>query len=330
MSVNRREFVQRSVALASLSSMGFVLPAEAQVIDTLKIVTGFPPGGTSDTTCRRLAEKLRGTYAKNTLVENRTGAGGQIVIQSMKGLPPDGTTLMQTPMSMLGIYPLIYKKLAYDPLNDVMPVSLAAVFDFGLAVGPAVPANVTNVSEFVAWCKANPNMANFGSPAAGSVPHFIGALLGRATGVDFKHAPYRGSQPALLEMIGGNLTAVSAPVGDIMQHLAGGKARLLATSGAKRNKFAPTIATYTEQGLKDFAFSEWFGLYTVAKTPADVVQKMNAACREAIASKEFTEGLATFGLEAQSSTPAELTAMLKADTDRWAPLVKAIGFSADA
>ena len=330
MSINRREFVQRSVALATLSSMGYALPSEAQAIDTLKVVTGFPPGGTSDTTCRRLAEKLRGTYAKNTLVENRTGAGGQIVIQSMKTLTPDGTTLMQTPMSMLGIYPHIYKKLAYDPLIDVMPVSLAAVFDFGLAVGPAVPVSVTNVNEFMAWCKANPTLANFGSPAAGSVPHFIGALLGRASGVDFRHAPYRGSQPALLEMIGGNLTAVSAPVGDIMQHLAGGKARLLATSGAKRNKFAPTIATYTEQGLKDFAFSEWFGLYTVAKTPADVVQKMNAACREAIASKEFTEGLATFGLEAQSSTPAELAAMLKADTDRWAPLVKAIGFSADA
>ena len=330
MSVNRREFVQSSVALAALSSMGFVLRAEAHAIDTLKVVTGFPPGGTSDTTCRRLAEKLRGTYAKSTLVENRTGAGGQIVIQSMKTLTPDGTTLMQTPMSMLGIYPHIYKKLSYDPINDVMPVSLAAVFDFGLAVGPAVPASVTNVSEFVTWCKANPNMANFGSPAAGSVPHFIGALLGRATGVDFKHAPYRGSQPALLEMIGGNLTAVSAPVGDILQHVAGGKARLLATSGAKRNKFAPTIPTYTEQGLKDFAFSEWFGLYTVAKTPADVVQKMNAACREVIVSKEFTDGLAAFGLEAQSSSPAGLAAMLKADTDRWAPLVKAIGFSADA
>ena len=195
MSVNRREFVQRSVALATLSSMGYALPAEAQAIDTLKVVTGFPPGGTSDTTCRRLAEKLRGTYAKNTLVENRTGAGGQIVIQSMKTPPPDGTTLMQTPMSMLGIYPHIYKKLAYDPINDVMPVSLAAVFDFGFAVGPAVPASVTNINEFVTWCKANPNMANFGSPAAGSVPHFIGALLGRATGVDFKHAPYRA--PAL-------------------------------------------------------------------------------------------------------------------------------------
>jgi tripartite-type tricarboxylate transporter receptor subunit TctC len=329
MSLNRREFIQSSSALAALYAL-CITRAEAQAIDTLKVVTGFPPGGTSDTTCRRLAEKLRGTYAKNTLVDNRTGAGGQIVIQTMKTTAPDGTTLMQTPMSMLGIYPHIYKKLPYDPINDVMPVSLAAVFDFGFAVGPMVPASVTNMNEFFAWCKVNPTQANFGSPAAGSVPHFIGALLGRESGIDLKHAPYRGSQPALLEMIGGNLTAVSAPVGDIMQHVAGGKARLLSTSGARRNKFAPNIATLTEQGFKDMAFSEWFGLYTAAKTPADVVQKLNAACKEAIASKEFVDGLAVFGLEAKSSSPSELAAMLKADTERWAPLVKAIGFSAEA
>ena len=144
-SINRREFMQSSSALAVLSALGVATSAEAQAIDTLKIVTGFAAGGTSDTTCRRLGEKLRGTYAKNTVVENRTGAGGQIVIQSMKTAAPDGTTLMQTPMSMLGIYPHIYKKLPYDPIADVMPVSLAAVFDFALAVGPAVPASVADL-----------------------------------------------------------------------------------------------------------------------------------------------------------------------------------------
>jgi tripartite-type tricarboxylate transporter receptor subunit TctC len=329
-SINRREFMQSSSAFAALSAFGIAATAEAQAIDTLKIVTGFAAGGTSDTTCRRLGEKLRGTYAKNTVVENRTGAGGQIVIQSLKTAAADGTTLLQTPMSMLGIYPHIYKKLPYDPIADLTPVSLACVFDFALAVGPAVPASVTNVSQFIAWCKANPSGANFGSPAAGSVPHFIGALLSRATGVDLKHAPYRGTQPAIVDMLGGNISAVSGPVGEFTQHVIGGKARLLATSGANRNKFAPTIATYAEQGLKELTFNEWFGLYTVAKTPADIVQRMNAACREAIASKEVVDGLAAFGLEAQSSTPAELTAMLKADTDRWGPLVKAIGFTAEA
>lgn len=329
-SINRREFMQNSGALAVLSALGVATRAEAQAVDTLKIVTGFAAGGTSDTTCRRLGEKLRGTYAKNTVVENRTGAGGQIVIQSLKTAAPDGTTLMQTPMSMLGIYPHIYKKLPYDPIADVMPVSLACVFDFALAVGPAVPASVTNVNQFIAWCKANPSGANFGSPAAGSVPHFIGALLSRATGVDLKHAPYRGTQPAIIDMLGGSISSVSGPVGEFSQHVIGGKIRLLATSGTSRSKFAPSIATYAEQGLKELTFNEWFGLYTVAKTPADIVQRMNAACREAIASKEVVDGLAAFGLDAQSSTPAELAAMLKVDTDRWGPLVKAIGFTADA
>jgi len=330
MSFSRRDFVQSSSALALLSSLGIATRADAQAIDTLKIVTGFAAGGTSDTTCRRLGEKLRGTYAKNTVVENRTGAGGQIVIQSLKTAAADGTTLLQTPMSMLGIYPHIYKKLPYDPVADLMPVSLACVFDFALAVGPAVPASVTNVKEFITWCKANPDKANFGSPAAGSVPHFIGALLSRAAGVDLKHAPYRGTQPAIVDMLGGNISSVSGPVGEFSQHVIGGKVRLLATSGAARSKFAPTTATYAEQGFKELTLNEWFGLYTVAKTPADVVARMTAACREAIASKEVVDGLAAFGLEAQSSTPAELAAMLKTDTERWGPLVKAIGFTAEA
>lgn len=330
MSFTRRDFVRSSSTLALLSSLGIVPRAHAQAVDTLKIVTGFAPGGTSDTTCRRLGEKLRGSYAKNTVVENRTGAGGQIVIQSLKTAAPDGTTLLQTPMSMLGIYPHIYKKLPYDPIADLMPVSLACVFDFALAVGPAVPASVTNVKEFIAWCKANPDKANFGSPAAGSVPHFIGALLSRAAGVDLKHAPYRGTQPAIVDMLGGNISSVSGPVGEFSQHVIGGKVRLLATSGATRSKFAPSTPTYAEQGFKELTLNEWFGLYTVAKTPPEIVQRMTAACREAIASKEVVDGLAAFGLEAQSSTPAELAAMLKTDTERWGPLVKAIGFTAEA
>src|SRR5262249_4903444 len=171
----------------------------------------------------------------------RAGAGGQIAIQGMKQLPADGTAILQTPMSMLGIYPHIYKKLQYDPVNDVMPVSLGATFDFGFSVGPAVPASVTNIKEFLAWCKANPSQANFGSPAAGSVPHFIGVLIGRSAGVDLKHVPYRGTQPAILEMIGGQIQAVSGPVGEFTQHVAAGKCRLLATTRPQRSTFAPNV-----------------------------------------------------------------------------------------
>ncbi len=328
MSITRRQVIQSAGASALLAGIGQA--AWAQSLESVKFVTGFAAGGTSDTICRRVADKLRGSYAKSAVVENKTGAGGQIAIQFMKGQPTDGSVILQTPMSMLGIYPHIYKKLPYDPIADVLPVSLGCTFDFGFAVGPSVPASVQTVSDFLAWCKANPAQANFGSPAAGSVPHFIGTLLGRSGGVDLKHVPYRGTQPAILEMIGGQLPAVSGPVGEFTQHVAAGKCRLIGTSGARRSKFAPTVATYTEQGIKDMAFNEWFGFFVPAGTSAATVQRVNAALRGALAAPDVVDGLAVMGLEAASSTPAELAALLKADTERWGPLVKAIGFTADA
>ena len=329
MTVTRRAVLHSSTA-ALFSGLATRAFAQAAAFDTVKLITGFPPGGTSDTICRRVASKLAPGYGKSVVVENRAGAGGQIAIQGFKSLPPDGTALLQTPMSMLGIYPLIYKKLQYDPVNDVMPVSLGAVFDFGFAVGPAVPASVRNIPEFLDWCKANPTQANFGSPGAGAVPHFIGVLIGRSAGVDLKHVPYRGTQPAILEMIGGQIQAVSGPVGEFIQHVAAGKCRLLATTGAQRSKFAPTVPTLLEQGLKDMAFSEWFGFYLPAKATPEVVQRANAALRTALAEREVIEGLELMGLESKSSSPAELAAMLKADSERWAPVVKAIGFTADS
>ncbi len=328
MTLNRRNLLQSTLASTLLGAVGQQAWAQAQ-IESLKIVTGFPPGGTSDSICRRVAEKMAPGYAKTAFVENKTGAGGQIAIQFVKTAPADGTVLLQTPMSMLGIYPHIYKKLNYDPVNDVMPVSLGCTFDFGFAVGPLVPASVKTVPEFLAWCKANPTLANFGSPAAGSVPHFIGALMGRSAEVDLRHVAFRGTQPAILDMIGGQIAAVSGPIGEFTQHVATGKCRLLGATGAKRSQFAPQTATLSEQGMKDFVYSEWFGFYVPAKTPTDTINRLNAALRLALAAPETVNGLAVMGLEAQSSSPAELAARLKADTERWAPLVKTIGFTAE-
>lgn len=329
MNLSRRQLMQSAGASALLAGIGQQALAQAQ-IENLKIVTGFAAGGTSDTLCRRVATKLGGDYARTAVVENKTGAGGQIAIQYVKGQPADGATLLQTPTSMLTIYPHIYKKLPYDPLVDLTPVTLACVFDFGFAVGPAVPASVTSVPQFLEWAKANPQGANYGSPAAGSTPHFIGALLGKNAGVELKHAAYRGTQPAMLDLLGGNIAAVSGPIGDITQHLATGKVRILATSGAKRNRFAPDVPTYAEQGLKDMVHSEWFAFFLPGKAAPDVVARLNTALKAALASKDVVDGLATFGLEAMSSSPAELSELIRKDTAKWAPIVKAIGFTADA
>ncbi len=329
MSISRRHVIQSAGATALLASLGQQAMAQAQ-IDTLKIVTGFAAGGTSDNTCRRVGTRLTGPYAKTVVVENKTGAGGQIAIQYIKGQPADGTSLLQSPTSMFTIYPHIFKKLPYDPVADVTPVTLACVFDFGFAVGPLVPANVKNVADFIAWAKANPSQANFGSPAAGSTPHFVGALLGKSGGIDLKHAAYRGTQPAMLDLLGGQIAAVSGPIGDITQHLATGKVRILATSGAKRNRFAPDVPTYAEQGFKELTHSEWFAFFLPPKADAALVARMNSALKMALASKDVVDGLATFGLEAMSNSPAELADLLKQDTAKWAPIVKTIGFTADA
>ncbi len=329
MSISRRQFVQSTSAGALLATIGQSVMAQVAT-ENLKIVTGFPAGGTSDNTCRRVATRLTGSYATNAVVENKTGAGGQIAIQFVKSQPADGSVLLQSPTSMFSIYPHIFSKLPYDPVNDISPVSLACVFDFGFAVGPLVPASVKNINDFVAWAKANPTQANFGSPAAGSTPHFVGALLGLKANIELKHAAYRGTQPALQDMMGGQIAAVSGPIGDITQHLSSGKVRVLATSGAKRNRFMPDAPTFAEQGFRDLTHSEWFAFFLPPKAPQDVVSKMNTALKTALASKDVVDGLATFGLESMSCTPAELSDLLKKDTAKWAPIVKAIGFTAES
>lgn len=328
MEFTRRQALRSTGAAALLAAIGRNALAEAQV-DNLRIVTGFTPGGTSDTICRQVGRQLAGSYAHNTVVENRTGAGGQIAIQFVKQSAADGTTLLQTPTSMLTIYPHIYRKLPYDPVADLAPVSLGCVFDFALAVGPAVPASVKNIHEFLAWAKANPKGANFGSPAAGSTPHFLGVLLGKSGGVDLRHIAYRGTQPAIQDMLGGNVSGVCGPIGEFLQHLPTGKVRLLGTSGAKRSRFTPDVPSFTEQGLKDMVHSEWFAFLLPAKASPEVVARMHDALKTALAQKTVVDGLATFGLEAMSSTPAELADLLKRDTAKWGPIVKAVGFTAD-
>ncbi|MES2186200.1 MAG: Bug family tripartite tricarboxylate transporter substrate binding protein [Pseudomonadota bacterium] len=327
MEFSRRQLLQSTAATAFGAAAG--RSAWAQSLEQVRVVNGFAPGGTADVVSRRVAEKLHPGYAKTAIVDNRTGAGGQIAVQFVKAAAPDGMTVLLTPMSMLGIYPHTYKKLPYDPVADLAPVSVGAIFDYGFAVGPAVPDSVKTVPQFLAWCKANPSKASFGSPAAGSSPHFIGVLLGREGGVDLVHVPYRGTQPAVLDMVAGQIPAVSGPVGEFIQYVQAGKCRLLATSGAKRSRFTPSVPTLVEQGYKDLAYNEWFGFFLPAKTAPDTVLHLNTAIRAALAQQDVIDGLAAMGLEAQATSPQQLAAMLQSDTERWRAVVKTVGFTAE-
>ena len=328
--MQRRQFTQAATAAAVLGALPAGLVRAQGIVDTLKIIVGFPPGGTTDAFARRMAEKLRGVYATNVLVENKPGAGGQIGVTTLIASPADGTTMLFTPGSMITIYPHTYPKLPYK-VSDVLPISTGLYTAFGLGVGPAVPATVTNVKELIAWVKANPAMGNYGTPGAGSMPHMVAALLDKAAGTDMKQVPYRGSGPAIIELLGGQLPIFSSPIGDYLQHLPSGKLRLLAVSGKQRSRYAPNVPTYVEQGFPELDMEEWFGFFMPAKTPIAIATRMNDALKTLIPAKDVADFAAPIGLlPTASSSLDDFAKTVKADSELWGRYVKRIGFTAES
>ena len=301
-------------------------------LEQIKIINGFPAGGTADATSRRIGDKLAGSdyTRKGAVVENKTGAAGRIAIDTVKNGPADGSSLLLTPYSMMAIYPHIYKALSYDPVKDFAPVCMASSMSHGLAVGPMVPATVKTLKEFVAWAKANPDKANYGSPAAGSTPHFLGALLSLDTGVPMQHVAYRGSVPGVTDVIGGQLAAMLTPHGDFLANHRVGKIRILATSGKKRSPFVPEVATFAEQGFPDLTVEEWFGFFAPIKTPANVVSAANAAINAALKDKALIESWATQGLVPLGGSTDDMAKDLQRQLAFWGPIVKRIGFTAES
>ena len=324
----RRHFLAASSAGLAAS----IIPrfARAQVVDKqVRVVVGFPAGGPTDAVARGLAEKLRGKYAATIIVDNKPGAAGRIGIENVKTSPPDGSSVLMTPLSMMTIYPHVYKKLSYDPLKDLIAVSPVGVTGFALSVGPMVPATVKTAADFVKWCKDNPKQAIYASPAAGSMVHFTGAMFTRAAGVPIEHVAYKGSAPAIQELLGGQIASTFTVIYDVLQHVKAGKIRVLATSGAKRSRFLPDVPTFIESGFKDVEAQEAFGTFLPPKTPADIVNKLADSIKEVVGTPAFREQLEQFAFEPLATTPAQFVTQIKADLDRWGPVVKATGFQLD-
>ncbi|MDP1684215.1 Bug family tripartite tricarboxylate transporter substrate binding protein [Hydrogenophaga sp.] len=327
----RRHFIQATAATTLLGSLG-LQSAHSQNLEQVKIVNGCPAGGSADVTSRRIGEKLGGSaYTKNAaVVENKTGAAGRIAVETVKNAAPDGATLLLTPYSMMSIYPHIYKQLSYDPFKDLTPVCMASLLTHGLAVGPMVPASVKTVKDYLAWAKANPKDANYGSPAAGSTPHFLGALLGLESGVDLKHVPYRGSIPGITDVIGGQLASMVTPHGDFLPNHRAGKLRIIATSGKTRSPFVPEVPTFAEQGFSDLVVEEWFGFYAPAKTPAAVVASANTAINAALKEKTVIDSLALSGMVPMGGSADDMAKSMQHYFEFWGPIVKKIGFTAES
>jgi tripartite-type tricarboxylate transporter receptor subunit TctC len=324
---NRRQILASGGAMAFAGAWPTL--AWSQSLETARVFVGFPAGGTTDAVSRRLADKMRGSYAKTSLVENKAGAGGRLAAETVKNSPNDGSVLLLTPASIITLYPHIFTKLTYK-MDDFTPVSTACIAVFGFGVGPMVPDSVKTLKDYLAWAKANPDKATFGSPGAGTPPHFLGALLSKSSGVELQHVPYRGSAPGVQDLLGGQVGAFSGPIGDFLPHVKGGKLRMLATSGPKRTPFAPDVGTYGEQGFKNIEFVEWYGVFLPGKASPEVVQHAAAAVKAAVTSQDVIDGLATLGLEASANTPEQLKKAIATENAAWGPVVKTVGFTPEA
>jgi tripartite-type tricarboxylate transporter receptor subunit TctC len=329
--MDRRHFIAGAAALAALgnSRIAAAQATGAPLNGNAFIYSGFPAGGMGDQVARPLAERLRGKYAANLLVEAKVGAGGRIAVETVKRAAPDGLTILQIPSSPMTLYPSIYKKLNYDPLADFIPVTSTVTYAFVLTAGPGLPADVRTLPEFIKWAKANPKQASYGIPAAGSALHFTGMMLAKASGTDLQAVAYKGGAPLLSDVLGGQVPVSISVLGEVLPHIRAGRLRGLAISSAERSTFLPNLPTMGEQGFKDIAVQEWLGWFLPARTPADTVQRLNALVREGMQAPDFIEALNKNGLQPMHQSPEEFARMVRADHQRWGPIVKATGFTAE-
>ena len=324
----RRQVLQGAAA-TSLLGLAHV-PSFAQTrIENLRIIVGFPPGGTTDAFARKVGEKLRGAYATNVLIDNKPGAGGQIGVMTLKNAPADGATILYTPASMLTIFPHSFSRLNYAP-NDVTPIGIGHSTDHAFVVGPAVPDSVKTLKNFIDWAKANSDKASIGNPGAGSMPHLLAGRLAMISGAQMTNVPFPGSGPAIPQVMGGQIAGMSSPLGDWVQHHKSGRVRILATSGPERSPYTPDVATYREQGYGELLVREWFGFFAPAATPDAVKEALNGALRTAMAQQDVKDFVGPIGGYIEASTTAEHAKRLAADSEMAKRLVSALGFKADS
>jgi tripartite-type tricarboxylate transporter receptor subunit TctC len=319
----------RRAVLAASALVGLAGPVRAQLLNkTVRIIVGFPAGGATDILARILAGALRGAYAASVIVENKPGGAARVAVDYVKNAEPDGSEFLLTPDFPITVYPHSFRALSYDPLRDLVPVAPAARSTLTFVIGPAVPDRVRSLADFIAWCKANPDQSSFATTSAGSTTHFVGVMLASASGAKLTPVHYRGGAPALQDLLGGHVPASVNPIGETLPFAASGKLRILAVTSAERSRFLPDVPTMREAGY-DVAFDSWIGVFAPARTPAAAVRRLNAAIGGAVRLPAMIESLAKMGNEPRFQPPDQFAATVKADLERWGPVVKASGFVAE-
>nr|WP_232533072.1 MULTISPECIES: Bug family tripartite tricarboxylate transporter substrate binding protein [Ramlibacter] len=296
----------------------------AQPLDgPLRLVVPYAPGGSTDRVARIVGDKLQASLGVPVVVENRTGAGGRLAAQQLKGAPASQNALLVANPAVMVVAPLVFQDNGYDPDRDFTPVSHVNDYEFGLAVASAVP--VRELSHLLAWLRANPEKANFGVPATGSLPHFFALMMGEKAGVKAQVIGYRGSGPLLADLMGGQVpVAFDTLETQLPQHDAG-KLRVLASSGAKRSPFSPSIPTFREAGL-DLVATGWNAFFAPSTMPADKVERLAAAITAAMRDPDTQRRFADAKMTPVASTRAQTRSMLAAYRAQWAPVVRKSGY----
>jgi tripartite-type tricarboxylate transporter receptor subunit TctC len=314
-----------AIALLALTAAALPLAATAQDKPPLKILVGFPPGGSADVLARLIGDALRDDFSQVT-VENKPGAGGRIALQAVKAAKPDGQTVIVLPSGPMVLFPHVYKKLEYDPVKDFTPVSLLAHFQFGVVSGPASGAK--SVAEMLAKAKADPKGATYGSPGLGTLPHFMGVMLEQSTGVAMTHVPFQGGGPANTALLGGHIGYKFDVVSETAELHRGGKVRIIAVTGPARDPQVPEVPTLKEAGVPMEA-TAWFAMYAPAGLPRDALARLERAVGTAVKAPAMQDRLRKLGYDPVGSTSQELAAAQRADLARWEKPIKATGVQLD-
>jgi tripartite-type tricarboxylate transporter receptor subunit TctC len=286
----------------------------------VRIVVPSPPAGGTDIIARVLAQYFSTTMGQQFFVENRPGAGNMIGIESVARAAPDGYTLLFVP-STLALNSIMYKKVSYDPVRDFAPITLAAVAPNVLVVNPKVPAH--SVAELIALAKQKPGQLTYGTPGIGTSPHMSMELFKSLAGVDLQHVPYRGTAPAMTDVISGQIAAMFSNALTAKPQIESGAIRALGVSTRKRSEAMPNLPSIAEAGVPNYEATQWYGLVAPAGTPAEIVARLNAEVTQALRIQDMQEKLASDGAEPVGTTPAEFAAHIKSELEKWAGVARA-------
>lgn len=328
--LNRRLF---SLTLASSTAhfcSGASYAQTAHSMEQARLLVGFPPGGATDVMARLLADGLRGSYARSVIVENKPGAAGRVAPAELKRAPADGSVLLMQPEGILTMVEYIDPKSVSFKIEDFEPIAPVGVVHHAFAVGPAVPESVRTMRDFLAWAQANPGKGNFGTPGQNSAPDLLMRCAGAAFTNVLTSTPYRGSAPALQDLLGGQISGCCTAIGDCLPHLASGRLRLLGSSGPRRSTFVPELATFAEQGFEQLTLAEYFGVWATAGMARSARDRAAAAISAFVKQPRAIEGLAKIGVEPAQISPDEFGQAIRASHADWGKRLRAIGFKPES